>query len=280
MCFDDGRLAIDRQPGNFKRWFIDCIDFVARKWRTLIARVNLLVPVPFDTVSPGGDRRVEPAVARWLPHRPGRADFPHPVLPVEDSPENSGLRRPSPPVLATRCCSVDASRCSVSSWRFPSTVLPFSGCLPWLLRGSLRSRFATFQFATTKALRLLPSLRVRLLWRLASAYCRCIAWLRSHCGSMLPLRAWTLVIRCRPFPGFGFGRKQEFSQVHRAPFSCTFATVSDPGRTGGDWPFSSPPARSPLGLRRRLPHWSFRGSIPRLWCSLSTLRASLAADYA
>ena len=89
-------------------------------------------------------RRVEPAVARWLPHRPGRADFSHPVLPVEDSPENTGLRRPSPPVLATRCCLVDASRCSVSSWRFPSTVLPFSGCLPWLLRGSLRSRFATF----------------------------------------------------------------------------------------------------------------------------------------
>ena len=93
------------------------------------------------------------------------------------------------------------------------------------------------------------------------------------------------------------------SQVHRVPFSCTFATVSDPGRTGGNWPLSphsettcemppgfanaltrravsSPPARSPLGLRRRLPHWCFRGSIPRLRCSLSTLRASLAADYA
>ena len=28
-------------------------------------------------------RRVEPAVARWLPHRPGRAGLPHPVLPVE-----------------------------------------------------------------------------------------------------------------------------------------------------------------------------------------------------
>ena len=55
MCFDDGRLAIDRQPGNFSTWFIDCINFVATKWRTLIARVNLLVPVPLDTVSPVGD---------------------------------------------------------------------------------------------------------------------------------------------------------------------------------------------------------------------------------
>jgi hypothetical protein len=56
MCFDDGRLAIDRQPGNFRTWFINCIDFVATKWRTLIAGVNLLVPVPLDTVSPGGDQ--------------------------------------------------------------------------------------------------------------------------------------------------------------------------------------------------------------------------------
>ena len=147
---------------------------------------------------------------------------------------------------------------------------------PWLPSVSVRH----VSIATMKALRLLPSLHVRLLWRLASAYCRCIAWLRSHHGPMLPLCAWTLLIRCRPLPGFGFGREQEFSQVHRAPFSCTFATVSDPGRTGGDWPFPSPPARSPLGLRRRLPHWCFRGSIPRLRCSLSTLRASLAVDYA
>jgi hypothetical protein len=56
MCFDDGCLAIDRQPGNFRTWFIDCIEFVATKWRMLIARVNLLVPVPFDTVIPGGDQ--------------------------------------------------------------------------------------------------------------------------------------------------------------------------------------------------------------------------------
>jgi hypothetical protein len=27
MCLDDGRLAIDRQPGNFRKWFIACIDF-------------------------------------------------------------------------------------------------------------------------------------------------------------------------------------------------------------------------------------------------------------
>ena len=56
MCFDDGRLAIDPQPGNFRTCFINCIDFVATKWRTLIAGVNLLVPVPFNTVSPGGDQ--------------------------------------------------------------------------------------------------------------------------------------------------------------------------------------------------------------------------------
>jgi hypothetical protein len=56
MCFDDRRLAIDRQPGKFRTWFIACIDFVATKWRTLIARVNLLVQIPFDTVSPGGDQ--------------------------------------------------------------------------------------------------------------------------------------------------------------------------------------------------------------------------------
>jgi len=30
-------------------------------------------------------RRVEPALARWLHHRPGRAGLPHPVLPVEGS---------------------------------------------------------------------------------------------------------------------------------------------------------------------------------------------------
>ena len=69
MCFDDGRLAIDPQPGNFKRWFIDCIDFVARKWRTLIARVDLLVPVPFDTVSPGGDQTPALAGAEPQPDR-------------------------------------------------------------------------------------------------------------------------------------------------------------------------------------------------------------------
>ncbi|MCX6979756.1 MAG: hypothetical protein NTV08_03270 [Verrucomicrobia bacterium] len=56
MYFDDGRLAIDGQRGNFRTWFIDCINFVATKWRTLIAGVNLLVPVPLDTVSPGGDQ--------------------------------------------------------------------------------------------------------------------------------------------------------------------------------------------------------------------------------
>ena len=38
-----------------------------------------------------GERRVEQAVARWLPRRPGRAGFSHPVLPVDDSPENTGF---------------------------------------------------------------------------------------------------------------------------------------------------------------------------------------------
>ncbi len=38
--------------------------------------------------------KIGPAVARWPPHRPGRADFPHPVLPVEDSPGNTGLHGP------------------------------------------------------------------------------------------------------------------------------------------------------------------------------------------
>jgi hypothetical protein len=120
---------------------------------------------------------------------------------------------------------------------------------PWLPSVSVRH----VSIATTKALRLLPSLRVRSLWRLASAYCRCIAWLRSHCGSMLPLCAWTLLIRCRPLPGFGCGREQEFAQVHRAPFSCTFATVSDPGRTGRRLAFLVASRTVPAGSTAKTP---------------------------
>jgi hypothetical protein len=54
--------------------------------------------------------------------------------------------------------------------------------------------------------------------------------------------------------GFVFGRKQEFSQVHRVPFSCTFAVVLDPGGTLGDSAIccSPPHARSSLGQRRGL----------------------------
>jgi hypothetical protein len=40
--------------------------------------------------------KIGPAVARWPAHRPGRADFSHPVLPVEDSPGYAGLRGPEP----------------------------------------------------------------------------------------------------------------------------------------------------------------------------------------
>ena len=40
--------------------------------------------------------KIGPAVARWPPHRPGRADFPHPVLPVDDWPGSAGLSGPEP----------------------------------------------------------------------------------------------------------------------------------------------------------------------------------------
>ena len=93
-----------------------------------------------------------------------------------------------------------------------------------------------------KALRLLPSLRVRSLWRLASAYCRCIAWLRSHGGSMLPRCAWTLLIRCRPFPGFGAAENRSSPKFTGLPFHAPL-------------PRSRTPAgRAATGLSRRLPH--------------------------
>ena len=51
--------------------------------RILRAILPLYPPSTFPSSVLFSSRRVEPAVARWLPHRPGRADFPHPVLPVE-----------------------------------------------------------------------------------------------------------------------------------------------------------------------------------------------------
>ena len=61
-------------------------------------------------------RRVCPcSVSRWRPlnshsfSRPGRADFPHPVLPVEDSPENIGLRG-SEPDYAFDCHTLKGKR--------------------------------------------------------------------------------------------------------------------------------------------------------------------------
>jgi len=63
--------------------------------------------------------------------------------------------------------------------------------------------------------------------------------------------------------------------------SCISALVSDPGGSPIAGLLTRCAHWSPLGQRRRQStRWNFRGSIPRLWCSLSTLRASLAADDA
>ena len=66
---------------------------------------------------------------------------------------------------------------------------------------------------------------------------------------------------------------------------CCFALLSDPGRTFA--PDRSPSRHllgttvlSPLSQARRLHRSYFRGSIIRLYSSLSTLRASLSTDYA
>ena len=66
---------------------------------------------------------------------------------------------------------------------------------------------------------------------------------------------------------------------------CCFALLSDPGRTFV--PDRSPLRHllgtivlSPLSQARRLHQSFFRGSIIRLYNSLSTLRASLSTDYA
>jgi hypothetical protein len=53
---------------------------------------------------------------------------------------------------------------------------------------------------------------------------------------------------------------------------CTFAGLFDPGRTTASDRLRDAVTRPPLRKRQGLLHCGFRGSIPRLWCSLSTLR--------
>jgi len=60
--------------------------------------------------------------------------------------------------------------------------------------------------------------------------------------------------------------------AHRLPLSCTSALVSDPGGSPIAGLLTRCAHWSPLGQRRRQStRKNFRGSIPRLWCSLSTV---------
>ena len=73
-------------------------------------------------------------------------------------------------------------------------VPPFA--TPWLPSGPVRH----VSNATMKALRLLPFLRARLLWRLAVAYCRRIVWFRSlavRCSRFAPGRCSSGVVLTR-----------------------------------------------------------------------------------
>ena len=86
-----------------------------------------------------------------------------------------------------------------------------------------------------------------------------------------------------PVPVFAQGNGR-LSHLPAKPQYC-FALLSDPGQTFA--PDRSPSRHllgttvlSPLSQARRLHRSNFRGSIIRLYSSLSTLRASLSTDYA
>jgi len=159
-------------------------------------------------------------------------------------------------------------------------------------------RFKRYYGHTTTAL----APHLGLLQRPAPVYCYCIfgfAHARGRCPPLMPGRSSAGVV---PRPAFtatearlglsqvdslsltlraAYGCLSRCCSAHRLPLSRTSALVSDPG--------GSPIA----GLLTRCAHWSplcqrrrqstrknFRGSIPRLWCSLSTLHASLTTDDA
>ena len=177
---------------------------------------------------------------------------------------------------------------------------------PWLPSVSVRH----VSIATMKALRLLPFLRARLpfdrlrawrLWRLAYAYCRRIVWFRSQWRLMLRFCAWTLLLRCRPYPAL-FRQKTggiPSSQGSLFMHLCRGLGPRWDGRRLGHL-FTGVASRPvPAGSTAKTPHIGTfvahshgfgahsahsaalrapAGSGPG--GSLSTLRASLTADYA
>jgi len=193
------------------------------------------------------NRRVEPQVALRLPHSPGRADCPHPVLPCTASHHSCGYLR------SLRCHGYVAS---MDHPCFPRAT-PFMGISLPYAQAFQNQDFPAFlppsngRLGTMKMLRLPSILRVRLCLSLARHY-RVDACFRSHADRHRPACAWTLLAgrpSRRSFPG-----DVRISQVPREPLRQF--------RPRG---FDSH-LRPALGPRSNLPNSPSRwfGAVPRL----------------
>ena len=101
-------------------------------------------------------------------------------------------------------------------------------------------------------------------WR----YRRCVRCFAPVGVTNAPPRAWACWGSASPLPKFS--TETTGSPKFLGNPNCTFAGLFDPGSSTASNHHNAA-ARPPWRERQGLLHCGFRGSIPRLWCSLSTL---------
>ena len=98
-----------------------------------------------------------------------------------------------------------------------------------------------------------------------------------------PLLRLDVVTPVSSLPGFVSAENRRSPKFTGFPFHAPLPWPWTPVGRSATWP-SFYLRRLPLGPRwvngEDSSHWNFRGSFPRLWCSRSTLRASLTTDDA
>jgi hypothetical protein len=210
--------------------------------------------LPLPCRRQGKPGRVAPGIAPWRSHRSVRAQLRHTVRPVMDSPSRFAIRgRYVDP--RTRYGALDGlpNHESMTNISLPST-------------GSPRYRFPSFD-STMKMCDSLPPSRRASLPSLGDTLC-------GACRSLPAIQnAKSRARGSHAGPPTGLVHRETI-RVSQVPGESwyAYALLFDPGRTDVTG-HTSPSARPPLCPQRRLPRKSsFRGSITRLWHSLSTLR--------